>query len=197
MPMNRFKLGSVSLLLMTACTGFPFFWRQSPSPDTGATQEAGSTGTQVPPHVILAVQDVHYDGLSLSGRILVSPEGDPLRLDKRLLPTRHVNVERVSNCVEGQPVTTIRADAIAPLAGPEHLLLLSPGYWYGTTVRFRLFSEHFTGLGPECIEADLSLLSFDGEPIARQHIRAQRSLPQTVDGGLPEEPPPPGDAGSP
>lgn len=176
MPMNRPKLGSATLLLMTACTGFPFFWRQ----------DAGSTGEQVPPRAILSVQDVQYDGLSLSGRVLVSPEGGQLRLDKRLLPTLHVNVERISNCVEGQPVTSIRADALAPLTRPEHLLLLDPGYWYGTTVRFRLFSEHFTGLGPECIEADLSLLSFDGAPVARQRIRAQRPLPQAMDGGLPQ-----------
>jgi len=198
MPMNRLKLGSAALLVMTACTSFPFFWRQSrPSPDMAASLEAGDAGAQPPPPVALAIQDIQYDGVLLSGRVLVSPEGSPLRLDKRLLPTLHVNLEHVSNCVEGQPLTTIRADALAPLARPEHLLLLAPGYWYGTTVRFRLFSEHFTGLGPECIEADLSLLSFDGVPVARQHIRAHRPPPQAVDGGPPEATRPTGDAGTP
>jgi len=185
----RVNLGPTFLLLMAACTGLPFFGRQSPpSPDTGTTKDADAGRTtedvQVPSRVVLEIQDIQYDGLTLSGRILISPEVGKLRLDKRLLPTIDVNIGRVSSCISGQPVTFIRADAFAPLADPEDLLILDPGYWYGASVRLRLFSEHFTGLGPECIDADLSLLSFDGEPVALQRIRALRTLPRTMDGGM-------------
>ncbi len=184
-------LGAASLLLLAACTGLPFFKWESPSPPgAGANGDAGSAveGLEAPPPTLLEVQDIHYDGLNLSGRVLISPVSGLLRLDRRLLPTIHVNVGRVSNCIPGQPVTSIRTDALAPLTRPEHLLLLEPGYWYGTEVRFRLFSEHFTGLGPECIETNVSVLSFDGQPVASKSIRALRALPETSDGGMPENP---------
>lgn len=191
MSVNRPTLGAASLLLMAACTGLPFFNRESPSSQgAGANADAGSAieSLEAPPPTLLEVQDIQYDGLNLSGRVLLSPVSGMLRLDRRLLPTIHVNVGRVSSCTPGQPVTSVRADALAPLTRPEHLLLLEPGYWYGTEVRFRLFSEHFTGLGPECIEADLSVLSFDGRPVASKSIRARRPLPETSDGGMPENP---------
>ncbi|QRK11546.1 hypothetical protein JQX13_16610 [Archangium violaceum] len=148
---------------------------------------------------MMEVQDIQYDGWTLSGRVLVSPEEGQLRLDRRLTPTIHVKVNYVSDCTYGA-VASIRADIIAPLARPEDLLVLEPGYWYGSTVRFRLFGEHITGLGPECVEADIALRSFDHQLVARQRIRAVR--PASMDGGTqsdegtPEEPAPPPDAGS-
>lgn len=58
-------------------------------------------------------------------------------------------------------------------SGVEALLLLVPGYWYGSTVRFKLFSERFTGLGPECIEVELTVFSFEGKPLASTRVRAE------------------------
>ncbi len=92
----RVNLGPTSLLLRAACTGLPFFGRQSPpSPDTGITKDAERTteSAQVPSRVILEIQDIH--------------------LGKRLLPTIDVNIGRVSSCISGRPVTFIRADAFS------------------------------------------------------------------------------------
>ena len=181
--MNRLKLGAASLLLMAACTGFPFFGRHSlSSPGHGVIKDAGSVAAQLPPRVILEVQDIQYDGWILSGRVLVSPEEGQLRLDRRLIPNIHVEIRRVSDCRYGN-VTFIRVDVIAPRARPEDLLVLEPGYWYGKTVHFGLFDEHFTGLGPECVEADIILVS-GGRSVARQRIRAVRPLRQALDGGM-------------
>jgi hypothetical protein len=207
--MNRLKLGFASLLLMAACTGFPFFGRKPPSsPDRGTIQDAGHMDARIPPRTMMEIQDIQYDGWTLSGRVLVSPEEGQLRLDRRLIPTIHVEIRRVSECEHGS-VTSIRGDLIAPRARPEDLLVLEPGYWYGTTVRFKLFSEYFTGLGPECVQADIILLSFDGKRVARQRIRAVRPPQATdggtqldggmqpLDGGMQEAPPSPPDAGAP
>lgn len=64
-------------------------------------------------------------------------------------------------------------------------MVLEPGYWYGSTVRFIPFDEHFTGIGPECVEATIRLLSFDRKIVARQRIRAVR--PPSMDGGTQED----------
>jgi hypothetical protein len=130
----------------------------------------------------MEIQDIQYDGWTLSGRLLVSPETGPLRLDRRLIQSIDVEVRRVSECEHGS-VASIHADVFTPLNRQENLLVLEPGYWYGRTVRFGLFDEHYTGLGPECVEADILLLSFDGGPVARQRIRAVRPPSPATDGG--------------
>jgi hypothetical protein len=199
MRVNRLELGAASLFLMAACTGFPFFGRKSPSPSGRAAIEADA---QVPPRVRLEVQDIQYDGWTLSARVLVSPESGALRLDRRFIPELDVELWGVSDCKSGA-VGAIRADVIAPRARPEDLLVLEPGFWFGRTVHFRPFAEHITPFGPECVEAYVRLFSFDGKPVARQLIRAVRPPPQALDGGMPmdggvpEEPRPSGDAGSP
>lgn len=185
MQVNRLSLGAVSLLLLAACTGFPFFGRRAPSTsDCETIRNAWRTGTQALPHTVLDVQDIQYDGLSLSTRVLVSPEDGLLCLDKRLIPYIHVEIKRVSDCKHGA-VASMLVDVLAPRARPEDLLVLEPGYWYGRTVRFALFDEHLGGIGPECVEADICLAS-GGRTVARKHIRAERPpVPETSDGGLP------------
>lgn len=186
MQLNRLTIGAALLVVLTACTGFPFFGRRAPSSsDCEAIRKAWTEGTQAPPRTLLEVQDIQYDGLHLSGRILVSPEDGRLCLDRRLIPYIHVEVMSVSDCKHGA-VASIRVDAIAPRARPEDLLVLEPGFWYGRTVRFWLFDEHLGGgLGPECIEAELYLRS-GGRTVARQRIRAERPpVPAAPDGGVP------------
>ena len=180
MRVNRLELGAASLLLMAACTGFPFFGRKSPPPD----REAITADAQVPPRVTLEVQDIQYDGLNLSARVLVSPESGPLRLNRQLVPTIHVELWGVSDCKYGA-VSSITPDVFSSRPHPEDLLVLEPGYWYVRTVHFGPFDEHLTGLGPECVEAYIRLFSFDGKPVARQRIRAERPPTQGVDGGVP------------
>lgn len=198
MRVNWLRFGPVSLLMLTACSGFPFFGKPSqPAPSRQAAKDTGRQDAQVPPRVTWEVQDIRYDGWTLSARVLVSPEEGQLRLDRRLIPTIHVELKYVSDCKYGA-VASIRADLLAPMARPEDLLVLEPGYWFGTTVRFGLFGEHITGLGPECVEADISLRSFDHQFVARQRIRAVR--PASVDGstqsdgGTPDDPALPPDA---
>jgi hypothetical protein len=199
--MNRFKLGAASLLLMVACTGFPFLGRKSPSsPGSRTMKDEESTESKVPPRSVMEIQDIQYDGWTLSGRVLVSPEAGQLRIDRRLIPNIHVEIRHVSECERGS-VRSIKVDVIAPRTRPEALLVLEPGYWYGKAVHFWLFDERLTGLGPECVEADISLVS-GGRSIARQHIRAMRPTPLMdggiqTDGGLQEEPQSSPDAGSP
>jgi len=110
------------------------------------------------------------------------------------MPRSDVHVNAVFECGSGVPVAFIMADALPPVASQKDLLTLTPGYWYGATVRFKLFSERFTGLGPACIEADLTVFSFEGQSLASMRVRAERLA---TDGGVPGGPPPSVDAGTP
>jgi hypothetical protein len=142
----------------------------------------------------LEAQAVHYDGEFFSGRLLLGVEAGVVHLDRRLMPRSDIHVNAVFECRSGAPVPFIMADALTPAASQEDLLTLTPGYWYGSTVRFKLFSERFTGLGPECIEAELTVFSFEGKPLASTRVRAERL---SKDGGVPDVPASSADAGTP
>ena len=170
----------------------------TPVAGTRAPGDAGTTAdsTQVPPRVRFEVQDIHYDGWTLSGRVLMSPVAGSLRVDKRLVNTTTVNIGPIWDCAREKRFFYRIAHGIAPLARPEDLLTLEPGDWYGGKVGFPVFLEGITEMGPECIEADIFLKS-ECERVATQRIRAVRTLAQPPDGGVPQEPRPTPDAGSP
>lgn len=170
-------LGVTVLLLLAACGGWPF--------RAQSREERTRDKPSLPPHVHVQFQDVQYDGFTLSGRVLISPEGKPLRLDKRLIPTVDVDIQTVADCLR-KPIVYIRADRFPLRAGKEDLLTLNPGYWYGATVHFTLFSEYFTGIGPECMDARLLIFSFDGQLVTGVPIRAVRPPVPDTDGGVPE-----------
>jgi hypothetical protein len=192
--MRWLKLAPALFLVLVACTGFPLFWKKEAQPDA---ERAGDTQSeQAPPHVTLGVDEMRYDGEVLSGRLLIGAESGVVHLDKRLISRAHVHVNSVFECNSGASVAFIMADALPPPARQEDLLILDPGYWYGTAVRFKLFSERFTGLGPECIEAQITVFSFEGKALASSRIRAERIVTAT-DGGIPSGVPTAADAGSP
>jgi len=173
MPMKWPGLGLGALLMLVACKSWPF----------GAQDREEHESLDVP-RVHVEFQDVQYDGFVLSGRILLSPEETRLRLDKRLIPTVDVDIQAVADCLR-QPHPYIVSDVLPLRASEDDLLILEPGYWYGSTVRFALFDEHFTGIGPECIDARLQILSFDGRQVANISVRAERPAEQVSDGGIP------------
>lgn len=178
MRMSPLGIGLASLLLLVACSGIPFFGkRASSSASRGAVSDAG---IQLPSRVNMEVQDIQYDGFTVSARVLVSPEGGPLRLDRRLIPSIDVELSVVADCERGS-VPSIHFDVFSALNRAENLMVLEPGYWYGGTVHFTLFDDHLTGLGPECVEATLHVRSFDRKYVARKRIRAVR--PPSPDGG--------------
>lgn len=150
--------------------------------DTERAQELQDE--QGPVHATLEVHYIRYDGEVLSGRLLIGAESGLVRLDKRLVSRAAVHVNSVLECGSGSPAAFIMADALPPPVRQEDLLILAPGYWYGTTMRFKLFSEHFTGIGPECIEVQLTVFSFEGEALASSRIRAVR-VTDATDGGTP------------
>jgi len=188
------------MLGVTACKGFPLFWnREVPSSNenSACTSHEGIDLPQGSLPGRLELADAHYDGETLSGRLLVTPVTHSLRLDRRLISYSHINVSAVSVCSTGELVPFVIWDAVPPQARDEDLLVLECGYWYGTTMSYKLFIERARGLGPECIDVQLVLLSFDGKPVASQRVQTIRTHLIPVDGGTPEEPSPLVDAGTP
>jgi hypothetical protein len=190
MQMNWLKLTPAGFLLMAACTGFPFFREAKPSPD-GAGEISESEKT--PGTVQLEMQDIRYDGEALFGRLLIGVEEGRLRLNRQLLSGIHAEVRFPVDCRTGLPIKYIIWDSFPPRR-KEDLLILERGYWYGKEIEFPIFDEHFTGLGPECLKAEIWLFSFDGKIAARTEVRAERSSRQPRDAGTPGEP---ADAGVP
>jgi hypothetical protein len=186
------------MLGVTACQGFPLFWKRDVQASLENSECTSQGGGVLPQDALpgkLELADVRYDGETLSGRLLVTPVTHGLRLDKRLISYSHINVSAVSACGTGELVPFVIWDAVPPQAREKDLLILECGYWYGTTMSYKLFIERVKGLGPECIDVQLVLLSFDGKPVASQHVQVTRTHLPPVDGGTPEEPSPTAGAG--
>lgn len=159
-----------SLLILTACKGLPFFWKAEPDPDIHDPAQASG-------QIALELQEVRYDGWSLSGRLLVGAVGGSLRLDKRLLQTVSIYVRAVFACDSGQPVRFLKMDYFPPRPREEDLLVLEPGYWYGTRVDFTLFGaqHHGSSGGPECIDVEVMFRALAGQPLTQLRVRATRT----------------------
>lgn len=189
--MKMARLIPGGLLLLAACSGFPYFGSKASEDRKASTAEDIAQSAQGGPHAVLELQHVQYDGGVLSGRLLVGALVDGLRLDKRLLPSFHVNADSVRDC-EDREVPYLELDYRVRAASDEDLLILKRGYWYGGETRIRLFFEP----GPDCINVELSLLSWEGRRVGSVRVRAERAPPHAVDAGLPEQPQPT-DAGVP
>lgn len=190
------KLAVAALLSMAACAGFPLLGEGEPQ-GTGARDGGAALSVDgAQPQAVMEMHEVQYDGKTISGRLLISPKMGSLRLDKRLLSTIDVSVYAVWDC-EGKPTEFMMVESVARPAREEDLLILKQGYWYGKTIRLPVFGTYITGAGPACIDADLSLLSFDGRPLGTLRVRAEQRITQTADGGSIESLPPALDGGLP
>jgi hypothetical protein len=201
MRIGWLKLAPLILLLASACTTFSHLWRtESPADSDSPTRivtPCEMVGVQGTSPAKLELQEVHYDGEWLSGRLLISPVTESVRLDKRLLSYHSVYIHSVSDCGTGQPVRFMEWDGVPPPTREEDELTLECGYWYGATVRFHLFVGWASGAGPECINAELTLFSSEGRLLGRLPVRAMQISQTSVDGGSPGEQLPTPDAGWP
>src|SRR5438128_1803055 len=119
MRMNKFVLVPTALLVLAACAGFPFFGRAEPDLEMTAEADTGQT------HVEL--QNVRYDGRTLTGRLLVGAVGQSVTLDKRIIESIYLTTESVSDCATSHPVGFVAMDVYAQRPREEDLLVLMPG----------------------------------------------------------------------
>lgn len=177
-------LAAALLLGVTACKGFSFPWFKT-DPVNSRSVESSDGGIKELPRVRLELQDLRYDGWSLSGRLLVSPDEGRLRLDKRLITSASLSTKSVTDCVTRHPVEFMVIDVRATGPQEEDVLLLESGYWYGKDVRIPLFAETpDRQRGPNCIEVDMVFHALGGAPVARVHVRAESQPLPPVDLGM-------------
>jgi hypothetical protein len=173
-------------LLLAGCQGFPFFTRASASP-SGAP-ESTRTVDGAFTRARLEMQEIVYDGETLQGRLLISPVGAELRIDKRLVESIALTVDSVVACDTGEAVPYVILDVLAPPLQERDILILKPGFWYGKEIHLLLFAQQATRQpSPRCFEAELEYHTLDVKNAARVHIRAERAAPLTpADGaGMP------------
>jgi hypothetical protein len=176
------------LLTLAGCKGMPFFSRTSTDP-SGAEESVRSVDGAYA-RAKLEMQDISFDGEDLHGRLLISPIGTELRIDKRLIESSALTVDSVVQCDTGEALPYVIMDVYAPAPREEDILILKPGFWYGKEIRIFLFAEHATHQpNPQCFEAEIAYHALDVKNVARVHIRAERSPPPSPDAGVPIEKP--------
>jgi hypothetical protein len=162
--MNKLTFSPAALLLLVSCKGFPLFW------------SAGMPPLEPPARAHVELQNVRYDGQTLSGRLLIAAEENRLRLDKRLIESVYLTTESISDCSTGQTLPFLVMDVLASRPREEDILVLKPGYWYGKDVSIPLFTESLSQqFHPACIDAEFSFHALGGETAARLRVRAERS----------------------
>jgi hypothetical protein len=170
-------LGTVPLMMLGGCTGFPLFSR-------AATNRSGDAAGNVPTingdfsQARLELQNVSFDGETLSGRLLISPASSNLRIDKRLIESFALSVGSVVECGTGTGLAYVIMDVLAPPPQEKDILTLAPGFWYGKEVRLLLFASEATKQPlPQCFEAEIVYHALDVKNAARLHVRVERNLP--------------------
>lgn len=161
----------LGLMGLSACQGSPFS-RARPGSDTqAATCPAHETAT-----TRVEFQHTGFDGQTLSGRLLLGTLSGSLCLDRRLIESHTLTVERVLDCASGQPLPFLVVDVRTPPRREEDILLLGPGQWYGRDVSIPLFPQPASGQpGPGCVDVELSVHALDAANIAKPRLRVPRA----------------------
>lgn len=162
---------TVGLMGLSACRGGPF---SSTRPD------ADAQGATCPTHEAATArvefQHASFDGQSLSGRLLLGTSSGSLCLDRRLIESHTLTVERVLDCASGQPLPFLVVDVRTPPLREEDILLLEPGQWYGRDVSVPLFPQSTTGrVSPGCVDVELSVHALDAANIAKPRLHVTRA----------------------
>ncbi|WP_164007704.1 hypothetical protein [Pyxidicoccus trucidator] len=170
---------AASLLMMPACTGAPRP-RQEVAGGIGAGGMGASGlpdgGAATPARTQVELQDIRFDGQSLSGRLLVTAEEGSLLLDTRLIESVVLTTESVVECGTGRKLSFLEMDVLARPPRDEDLLMLKPGYWYGKDVRIPLFTEGLNGPEVACIEVEFTFHPREGRA-ASLRVRGTLSAP--------------------
>ncbi|MDC0710245.1 hypothetical protein POL68_17340 [Stigmatella sp. ncwal1] len=175
--MKRLFFIPVALWGLGACGGSFLFWNKPAQLDVGKICEekgaaVGQTGSV---RAGMELQNVRYDGESLSGRLLLTSAVGGLCLDKRLIESFALNVETVSECGTVRKPGFIVADVLAKPLREEDVMVVSPGYWYGKEISIPLFPSRDTEQAvPECIEVEFSFHALASGEAAHLRVRAIR-----------------------
>lgn len=177
----------VTLLLLVACAG---------APANSGSQEAEKKPIK---GGVVEFRLTSYDTLEITGRVMLGATTEPFVVSRKLLEGADISLDKVRPCDKTTRLEYVMADAWIG-AGLEDSFTLRPGYWYGVNVHFPLFSEHQTGLGPDCLEANLVVRAHSAQIAATLPIRIERTdkPPASPDGGPPADwKPPASDGGTP
>jgi hypothetical protein len=153
------------LLGLSACQG-GFFSRSRPAPEVACPPHEAATAT-------VEFQQQGFDGQTLTGRLLLGAKSGSLCLDRRLIESFTLTVERATDCATVQPLGFLVVDVRAPARRQEDVLLLAPGQWYGRDVSVPLFQQP----GFACADVELSVHALDASHIGTLRFRATRPEP--------------------
>jgi hypothetical protein len=173
-------LATVPLIMLGGCTGFPWFSRAATDHPSDASGNVPTTNGDFS-QARVELQNVSFDGETLSGRLLISPASSNLRIDKRLIESFALSVDSVVECGTETSLAYVIMDVLAPSLKEADILTLAPGFWYGKEVRLLLFASEATRQPlPQCIEAEIVHHALDVKNAARLHVRVERSQPAST-----------------
>lgn len=139
---------------------------------------------------VVLVDRAKFDGVYLSGRLLVSAEdAGYVIIDRRMAEHAIIVVDEVFDCDGGSTVDYIAADSVITPPRDDDLLCIEPGYWFGHDFSLFVYEERIAKVPPpECLEA-LVAVNFKaagpdggkGRPALR--VRAHLTRPDGDAGG--------------
>ena len=124
---------------------------------------------------VAELQVTSYDGETIKGRFLLGATVDPVIIDRHLVESGNVELTSLRACGKKDRVPHVEFDMVLPPLQPDDIIAIRPGYWYGKNLSYWLFIEKRTGLGPECLEAELVVRALDGREAARIPIHVIRT----------------------
>lgn len=88
----------------------------------------------------IEVDQVLFDGLQASFRVLLTARAGEIAIDRRLVENVNFSIREVRSC-EGTPLRFVVEDYFPPPPSQKDVLILGAGYWYGGDLRFHLFEK--------------------------------------------------------
>ena len=108
---------------------------------------------------IATVDQATFDGVYLDGRVLVSSsDGGYVVIDRRLSEHVLLVADGALDCDGGSPIPHVAADGPYFRPGPDDLLKLEPGDWFGRDFSLFIYDEGMVNAPPPgCLDALLSV----------------------------------------
>lgn len=87
------------------------------------------------------VDEIRFDGVSVSLRLLVGASSGVVAIDRRLVENVHFTINEVRSCSDGTFIRYVMEDYFPSPPASDDVLLLDPGYWYGSNLKFTVFKQ--------------------------------------------------------
>jgi hypothetical protein len=136
----------------------------------GVNLATRAEGPAIAPKPVIRLLDGHYDGMRLTGILLVGATEGTVLVPAWPLESSEFTVDGVRDCKTRRGVRYWVSDWVGSVGQRPAPVPVRAGYWYGKEVSYALFHK----AGPDCIEIMFSLHLATGEPATKLRVKLNR-----------------------